>query len=179
MALRSAVRCAVGAAFTILIAACAPMSSLSGGAGAVAMMKPTAGNTAAGTVRFEPVGGKVVVTAEISGLKANSEHGFHVHEKGDCSVPDATSAGGHFNPGGKPHAHYGQAERHGGDMPNLKADAAGNAKYRWESDLLTVGSGPANVIGRGVVIHRDPDDYSSQPAGNSGPRLSCGVITAK
>jgi Cu-Zn family superoxide dismutase len=167
---------AVAAAAAAWIAGCTAMSPA--GPAAVAQLRPTAGNVAAGTVRFEQAGNKVIVVAELSGLKANAEHGFHVHEKGDCSAPDAMSAGGHFNPGGKPHGHYGKAERHAGDMPNLKAGADGVARLRWESDLLAVGAGPADVIGRSVVVHRDPDDYASQPAGNSGPRLACGVIVA-
>jgi Cu-Zn family superoxide dismutase len=162
----------------ILLCACAQVQPSGAGPGATAQLKPTAGNAASGTVRFEQSGGKVVVTAVITGLKPNSEHGFHVHEKGDCSAPDAMSAGGHFNPGGKPHGHYGKAERHGGDMPNLRADAAGATRVKWETELLSVGSGAADVIGRSVVIHRDPDDYTSQPAGNAGPRLACGVIVA-
>ena len=168
----------MAAAAALLLASCAQAPTAGGGATASAEMKPTAGNTVAGTVRFEQSGSKVIVSAVIAGLKPNAEHGFHVHEKGDCSAPDATSAGGHFNPGGKPHGHYGKPERHAGDMPNLRADAAGTTRVMWETDLLAVGSGAANVIGRSVVIHRDPDDYSSQPAGNSGPRLACGVIVA-
>jgi Cu-Zn family superoxide dismutase len=166
------------ASAALVLSACAQMPAVADNPVATAQMKPTAGNTTAGTVRFEQVGGKVVVTAVITGLKPNSEHGFHVHEKGDCSAPDAMSAGGHFNPGGKPHGHHGKAERHAGDMPNLRADASGGTRVLWESDLLSVGSGAANVVGRAVVIHRDPDDYASQPAGNSGPRLACGVIVA-
>jgi len=174
--------CPIAAAAAVLISGCAQTPTASAGASAsasaVAEMKPTAGNTVSGTVRFEQVGSKVMVTAAITGLKPNAEHGFHVHEKGDCSAPDAMSAGGHFNPGGKPHGHHGKAERHAGDMPNLRADASGATRVMWEADLLSVGSGAANVIGRAVVIHRDPDDYASQPAGNSGPRLACGVIVA-
>jgi len=166
------------AAAALLLAACAQTPPAGAGATAVAEMKPTAGDAVSGTVRFEQSGSKVIVTAAITGLKPNGEHGFHVHEKGDCSAPDATSAGGHFNPAGKAHGHHGKAERHAGDMPNLRADASGAARVMWESDLLSVGSGAANVVGRSVVIHRDPDDYASQPAGNSGPRLSCGVIVA-
>ncbi|MFN7572344.1 MAG: superoxide dismutase family protein [Betaproteobacteria bacterium] len=158
-----------------VLGACASMEA---GPSATAALKPTQGNATAGTVRFVQKGGKVLVVADVSGLKPGSEHGFHVHEKGDCSAPDAMSAGGHFNPVGKPHAHHGQGERHAGDMPNLKADASGNAKYSFETDLLAVGSGAANVVGRSVVIHRDPDDYKTQPAGNSGPRVACGVIAA-
>ncbi len=147
---------------------------------AQAELRPTQGNASSGWVRFEQRGSDVLVTAEVRGLKSDAEHGFHVHEKGDCSAPDAMSAGGHFNPGGKPHAHYGQADRHAGDMPNLRADAGGVAKYRFTSHLLSSSPGAANsVIGRSVVVHRDPDDYKSQPAGNSGPRIACGVIVAR
>lgn len=160
-----------------LVGGCAAMGGSSGPT-AVANLAPTKGNTAAGSVSFAQRGSNVMVSGTLSGLAPNAEHGFHVHEKGDCSAPDATSAGGHFNPGGKPHGHHGKAERHAGDMPNLRADASGATRVMWETDLLTVGSGAAGVIGRSVVIHRDPDDYASQPAGNSGPRLACGVIVA-
>jgi Cu-Zn family superoxide dismutase len=84
------------------------------------------------------------------------------------------SAGGHFNPYGKPHGKG--AERHAGDLPNLKSDAKGKAKLSVELDTITLGSGPASIIGRGVIVHANPDDYTSQPVGNAGPRLACGVI---
>lgn len=146
---------------------------------ASATLAPTKGSTVSGTVNFSPTGDKVLVTAEVRGLKPNSEHGFHIHEKGDCSAPDAMSAGGHFNPAGAPHAHHGQAARHAGDLPNLKSDAAGNAVWRFETDLVSLAKGAANdITGRSVVIHANPDDYASQPAGNSGPRVACGVIGA-
>lgn len=161
-----------------LLAGCSAMNSMGGAPGATAELKPTQGSAVAGTVRFTQQDNKVIVTADISGLRPNAEHGFHVHDKGDCSAPDGTSAGGHFNPAGKAHAHYGQAERHAGDMPNLKTDANGRASYRYESDSLAIGAGAANIVGRSVIIHRDPDDYQSQPAGNSGPRLACGLIVA-
>jgi superoxide dismutase, Cu-Zn family len=168
------------AASALCIAALTGCASKSAGPSAQAELKSTQGNTANGWVRFEQSGSQVLVTAEVRGLKPSSENGFHVHEKGDCSAPDATSAGGHFNPGTKPHAHYGQGERHAGDMPNLKADANGVAKYSFSSDTLSAASGAANsVVGRAVVVHRDPDDYKSQPAGNSGPRIACGVVSAR
>ena len=161
----------------VVLTGCASMNAAPS---AQAELKPTQGNTASGWVRFEQRGSGVLVTAEVRGLKANSEHGFHVHEKGDCSAPDATSAGGHFNPGGSPHAHYLQGARHAGDMTNLMADASGVARYSYTSDMLSVAGGAANgVIGRAVVVHRDPDDYRSQPAGNSGPRIACGVVAAR
>jgi Cu-Zn family superoxide dismutase len=113
---------------------------------------------------------------EVRGLRPNGEHGFHVHEKGDCSSGDGMSAGGHFNPKGAPHGAPGGGAHHAGDMPMLKADAAGAAKLAWEADELTVTEGPASVVGRGVIVHRDPDDFKTQPTGNSGPRLACGVV---
>lgn len=146
---------------------------------AVAELKPTAGNRASGTVRFVQQGDKTVVMVVVSGLAPNSEHGLHVHEKGDCSAPDAMSAGGHFNPGGKPHGSFEHGERHAGDLPNLRADANGRANYLWQTDALSLGGGADSVIGRSVVVHRDPDDYTSQPAGNSGPRIACGVVVAR
>lgn len=145
---------------------------------ATGALKPTKGNKTYGEVTFEQVGGKVRVVANIVGLKPNAEHGFHVHEAGDCSSGDGMSAKGHFNPYNKPHGHYGSAERHAGDMPNLKADKAGRARLNVELDTITVKPGPASVVGRGLIVHADPDDYKSQPTGNAGARLACAVIQA-
>ncbi|MCW5591206.1 MAG: superoxide dismutase family protein [Burkholderiales bacterium] len=158
----------------VLVAGCA---SLGGAPGpkAVANLASTKGNSASGTVTFEQQGDKVRVSGTVTGLKANAEHGFHVHEKGDCSSGDGMSAGGHFNPLGKAHGHQG-AEHHAGDMPNLRADAYGDASFSFEVAGITVGSGATDIVGRGLIVHRDPDDYKSQPAGNAGPRLACAVI---
>lgn len=158
----------------VLVAGCA---SLGGAPGpkAVANLASTKGNSASGTVTFEQQGDKVRVSGTVTGLKANAEHGFHVHEKGDCSSGDGMSAGGHFNPLGKAHGHQG-AEHHAGDMPNLRADAYGNASFSFDVAGITVGSGATDIVGRGLIVHRDPDDYKSQPAGNAGPRLACAVI---
>ena len=160
------------------VAALSACSTFATGPKAVSKLEPTKGNAVTGTVRFQQIGDKVQVSGDVRGLKPNAEHGFHVHEKGDCSSGDGMSAGGHFNPAGKPHAHQGTPERHGGDLPNLKANGEGVATFSVTTPLLTVGSGAANVIGRSVIVHRDPDDYTSQPAGNSGPRLACGLIVA-
>jgi Cu-Zn family superoxide dismutase len=161
-------------AVAALVTACA--SAPTGGPSALAQLDPTKGSTTSGTVRFEQRGGKVLVTAEVRGLKPNAVHGFHVHEKGDCSSGDGMSAGGHFNPKGTPHGNPAASPHHAGDMPSLKADANGTAKLEWEDDELTVTDGPASVVGRGVIVHRDPDDYTTQPTGNAGPRLACGVV---
>ncbi len=156
-----------------LLAGCAGMM---GGPSATARLAPTAGNSASGTVRFVQAGAMVHVTGEIRGLTPGAEHGFHVHEKGDCSSPDATSAGGHFNPAGQSHGRYDAPMHHAGDLPSLRADASGVARIDFSTPALQVGSGANDVVGRSVVVHRDRDDYTSQPAGNSGPRLACAVI---
>ncbi len=117
------------------------------------------------------------VTGEVRGLKPNAEHGFHVHDKGDCSSADAASAGGHFNPGGVAHGHAGMPPHHAGDMPNLRADGNGFARFDAVVRDLTLSEGKSSVLDRGVVVHRDPDDYRSQSAGNAGARVACGVIT--
>lgn len=174
---KNAVRSAVLVASVAALAGLASAPALAQ-SGPAAELKPTAGNKTAGTVHFTQSGNKVRVAAEVTGLKPNAEHGFHVHEKGDCSAPDAMSAGGHFNPGGHPHAHHDKPQRHAGDMPNLKADANGNAKLSFETDSLSTAQGPTSVVGRAVVVHRDPDDFATQPTGNSGPRLACGVVAA-
>lgn len=165
-------------ALTAALALAAGCASMGGSVGprATAKLAPTKGNTAQGTVTFAQAGGKVRVSAQVTGLKPDAEHGFHVHEKGDCSSGDGMSAGGHFNPAGKPHGHHQSAEKHAGDMPNLRADAYGNASASFEVAGMTIGTGAADIVGKGLIVHRDPDDYRSQPVGNAGPRLACAVI---
>ena len=159
----------------VLLAACAGMEA--SGPKATATLEPRSGSTVSGTVSFQTVGQKVRVEASIAGLTPG-EHGFHVHEVGDCSAADATSAKGHFNPAAKAHGHHGGAERHAGDMPNLVADSSGKATLAAELEMLSLTEGPSGILKRSVVIHADPDDYKSQPAGNSGKRVACGVIRA-
>lgn len=156
-----------------LLAACA--ASPAAGPRAQTKLEARSGSTVAGSVTLTQVGEKVRIEASLSGLTPG-EHGFHVHEVGDCSAPDATSAKGHFNPGSKGHGHHHGMERHAGDLPNLVADASGRATYRADVDMLTVDKGPMGIVGRSLVVHADPDDYKSQPAGNSGKRVACGVI---
>lgn len=143
---------------------------------ASANLQPTKGSTVKGTASFVEAGGKVRVTANVSGLKPNAQFGFHIHEAGDCSSGDGMSAKGHFNPYGRPHGHHGTAERHAGDMPNLQSDANGNASLSAELDVITVQAGPASIVGRGLIVHVQPDDYKSQPVGNAGARSACAVI---
>lgn len=166
----------VSAAVVASLAGCAGYSS---GPSATAKLEPTRGNTAAGTLTFVQWGEVVKVSGSISGLKPGAEHGFHVHEKGDCSSGDGLSAGGHFNPGGKPHGHHGMGEHHTGDLPSLKADASGVAAIHFESRTIRVGGSANDIVGKGLIVHRDPDDFKTQPTGNSGARMACGVIVKR
>lgn len=143
---------------------------------ATAALQPTKGSKALGEATFEQVGDKVRVIVFAQGLKPGAEHGFHIHEAGDCSSGDGMSAKGHFNPFGKPHGGPGSTERHAGDMPSLKSDASGDANFTADLDIVTVTSGPSSIIGRGLIVHVQPDDFKTQPTGNAGARSACGVI---
>jgi Cu-Zn family superoxide dismutase len=170
-------KCIIGfAAAAVLLSACqtTPPEPLR----ATAQLQPTKGNKTLGEATFEQVGNKVHVVIFVQGLKPGQEHGLHIHEAGDCSSGDGMSAKGHFNPFGKPHGAHGTTERHAGDLPSLKANKAGRAKIDVELDTITLTPGPGNIIGRGLIVHADPDDYKTQPTGNSGARLACGVIQA-
>jgi superoxide dismutase, Cu-Zn family len=146
---------------------------------AIAVLHPTDGNKVSGTVTFTEEADGVRIQADISGLTPG-KHGFHVHEFGDCSAPDLASAGGHFNPTNKPHAGPDAAERHVGDMGNVEADASGAAKLDYVDHEISLANDQRSVIGRSVIVHAKADDLKSQPAGDSGARIACGVIgTAK
>ena len=160
-------------ALTAFAAACASIAP--SGWAAVATLEPTKGNAASGTVSFVQKGDKVVVTARVTGL-APGAHGFHVHEKGDCSSGDGMSAGGHFNPHNKPHGNPSAPDHHAGDMPALVADGSGEANLTAELDVITLGGGAADIVGKSVIVHKDPDDFTTQPTGNSGSRVACGLI---
>ena len=138
---------------------------------AVAQFDVPRGSTVWGKVSFVEVGGKVTVRADVRGLRPSGQFGFHVREKGHCNAP-----GEHLNPTGKSHGSYRVAERHAGDLINLQSDAEGNAVYAFETNLLTVTAGPTSVVGRTIVIDADADDYRTQPTGNSGDAIACGVI---
>lgn len=140
-----------------------------------ATTRPTASHVM-GTVMFTAVDGGVMVVADLQGLKPDSNHGFHIHEKGDLSAPDLSSAGGHFNPD---HHHHGgphSAASHAGDLGNITADAQGNAHLEIMLHDVTLETGPRGLIGRSVIVHADPDDLKTDPAGNAGPRIAGGVI---
>jgi Cu-Zn family superoxide dismutase len=144
--------------------------------GASAVLEARSASTVTGRVSFREQQGGVRAQVELHGLAPGSEHGFHVHDKGDCSAADATSAGGHFNPAGTAHGRAGSGVHHAGDAPSVVADAHGDVKIDLVLDGVTLAPGPTSIVGRAVVVHRDRDDFTSQPAGNAGPRVACGVI---
>ena len=158
------------------LAGCASMGS----PGAVAELAPTAAispNPTIGKVTFTPLDHGVRVAGEVRGLAPNSEHGFHIHEKGDCG-DNGNASGGHFNPAGGIHGKFAAPGSHAGELPSLMADASGVARFRVDDHSISLTDGAANnVLGRALVVHRDRDDYTTQPAGNSGPRIACAVIS--
>lgn len=141
---------------------------------AVAVLHPTEGNQAHGTVSFTREGEAIKVVADIEGLTPG-KHGFHIHEFGDCSAMDGTSAGGHFNPENVRHGAPTDSVRHVGDLGNLEAGSDGKAHFEM-SDAMLAFSGTHSIIGRGMIIHAGEDDLTSQPTGNAGARVACGVI---
>jgi len=159
-------------AFAIALASC----KKAGVTKAEAVMNPTQGNTATGTVTFTMEEGGMRVVAHFEGVPAG-EHGFHIHEMGDCSAPDASSAGGHFNPTSMPHAGPDAAQRHVGDLGNITADSTGMVHKEFVDSQLTF-EGANSILGKGLILHANPDDLTSQPTGNAGGRISCGVIEA-
>jgi Cu-Zn family superoxide dismutase len=143
--------------------------------GAVATLTSADGVT--GTVRFVPAAGSIDVVVELSGL-APGPHGFHIHETGDCSADDFTSAGGHFNPHAHPHGAPTDAERHAGDFGNVVATDAGTVDATLSMDVVLDPGAEGSIVGRAVILHADADDLRSQPSGAAGRRIACGVIAA-
>ncbi|MFW5972911.1 MAG: superoxide dismutase family protein [Bacteroidota bacterium] len=143
---------------------------------AVAELEPTEGNEVRGTVTFTEEDDGVRVHAVVVNLPGE-RHGFHVHEFGDCSAPDAESAGGHFAPHDRPHGAPDDPaeERHVGDLGNIEADEDGNAEYERVDEVIEL-EGENSIVGRSVVVHAREDDLESQPTGEAGARLACGVI---
>ncbi|MDN5780475.1 MAG: superoxide dismutase family protein [Luteimonas sp.] len=180
-----AAACALAACSTTGEKAAPPMSSPSPASAGTSTAKSASVNLASasgslvsGKLSLVPMGDGVHLTGEIGGLGAGQTHAIHVHEKGDCSAADASSAGGHFNPAGSAHGRAGTPTHHAGDMDNIVANAQGVADIDIHLAGVSLGGGAANdIAGRAVVVHAAPDDYHSQPAGNAGARVACGVIT--
>ncbi|OGL62298.1 MAG: hypothetical protein A3J27_10730 [Candidatus Tectomicrobia bacterium RIFCSPLOWO2_12_FULL_69_37] len=119
----------------------------------------------------------MLVRLNLAGVPAGA-HGFHIHEKGDCSSADGLSAGGHFNPLKAPHGGPGDVKRHAGDLGNVTADASGAVKRESLFAGFTLGRGPTSALGKAVVLHANPDDLKSQPTGDAGGRIACGIVEA-
>jgi superoxide dismutase, Cu-Zn family len=142
---------------------------------AIAVLHPTSGNKCQGQVRFTQDGDKVKVEFTIEGLTPGQKHAIHIHQYGDCSAADGTSAGGHYNPESHPHGLPESDQRHAGDLGNLQADNDGKVHYEITVSNISVAGTKNPIIGRGVVVHAKPDD-GGQPVGNAGGRIACGVI---
>jgi Cu-Zn family superoxide dismutase len=143
---------------------------------AMATLSPSEGQTAKGTVHFQDQDdGSVVVVVDLTGVP-QGEHGFHIHEKGDCGN-NGQNAGPHFDPTHMVHGAPDAQSHHAGDFGNVTAGANGEVHARLTSHVVTVKEGASSVIGHAVVLHGNPDDLVSQPAGNAGPRIACGVVT--
>jgi superoxide dismutase, Cu-Zn family len=143
---------------------------------AVAVLQPTKGNSVAGAISFDAVPDGVHVHGTITGLAPNSSHGFHIHQFGDASSDDGTAAGGHYNPENHLHAGPADASHHAGDLGNVTADASGKATIDITAKGISIAGMTDPIIGRGVVLHADPDDLKTQPTGNAGARIAVGVI---
>jgi Cu-Zn family superoxide dismutase len=148
------------------------------GPGAVATLAPTSGSTAQGTVNFQQLAdGSVQVTVDLTGVPAGV-HGFHIHEFGNCG-DNGNAAGGHFNPTGTPHGAPAADPHHAGDFGNVTADANGRVQTRFTTRSITVAAGPNSAVGHAVILHANPDDLTTQPTGNAGARIACGVVAAR
>jgi len=143
---------------------------------ALAIIEPKSGSSVSGKVVFTQLpSGETRIEATIQNATPG-KHGFHLHEKGDCSAADATSAGGHFNAAGNPHAAPEDAKHHNGDFGNIEIGADGKGTMTMTSNMLTVLPGPNSVVGKAVIFHDKEDDLKTQPTGNAGARFGCGVV---
>lgn len=143
---------------------------------AMATMAPTANQTAKGTVHFTELGdGSVDVSVDLTNVPPGT-HGFHVHDKGDCG-DNGNAAGGHFNPTAAQHGAPNATSHHAGDFGNVTADASGNVKTKFNTRAVTVSPSSSSAVGHAVVLHGKEDDLTTQPTGNAGPRIACGVVT--
>lgn len=176
---RSAMATLAACGTAALIAGCA---GFSGKPAAIARLAPTGAvpeMQVSGDVHFTALEHGVRMEGRVRGLRPGQEHGFHIHEKGDCG-DKGNASGGHFNPGGGTHGMFGSPGSHAGELPSLVADAQGSARFRVDLHAVSLTQGePNNIVGRALVVHRDRDDHSTQPAGNSGPRVACAVIQGR
>ncbi len=171
-----------GTALAFFCVASASLLSLAGCAAAQprgdgrarATLESRSASRVSGIVLFRETPAGTEVAYDLRGFPGAGEHGFHLHEKGDCSAPDGSSAGGHWNPGG--HQHGDRHEQsHAGDLGNISADRQGRAQGSFVATKFSI-TGAPSIAGLSVIVHAQPDDLKSQPAGNSGPRVACGVV---
>jgi Cu-Zn family superoxide dismutase len=141
---------------------------------AMCTLSPASGSKVSGWVKFTQFKNNVLVEGDVTGLTPG-KHGFHIHDKGDCSAPDATSAGGHFNPTKKEHGVPNSTKSHMGDLGNITADASGHAKFKFKDKIIQL-SGEYSIVDRAIIVHADLDDEKTQPTGNAGARVACGII---
>ena len=143
---------------------------------ATAMIGPTNDSGVTGMAIFVQSGNQITLTIEIQNATPGV-HAVHIHESGDCSSPDGTSAGGHWNPTGVAHAKWGEGEFHLGDLGNFTVGADGTGSIELTTDLWEIGTGSnIDIVGRGIIVHAEADDFTSQPSGNAGARIGCGAI---
>jgi superoxide dismutase, Cu-Zn family len=143
---------------------------------AIAVVYPASGSACKGLVRITQDASSVKLIADLEGLPPGSKHAFHVHEFGDCSAPDASSAGTHYDPAQtKHHGMPNDKMSHAGDMGNIEADASGKVHFELKLEGASIDGPQSPILGRAVIVHANPDDFS-QPVGNAGGRIGCGVI---
>lgn len=156
----------------LFVVSCASMST---GPTASATLSPTSGNTAAGTVRLTQLAdGSVRVNIDLTGVPPGV-HGFHIHDKGDCG-DNGNAAGGHYNPTSTPHGSPNAAAHHAGDFGNVTSDDNGRVRHEFTTRSITVEAGPTTAVGHAIILHANPDDLVTQPTGNAGGRIACGVV---
>ncbi|HKC24001.1 MAG TPA: superoxide dismutase family protein [Thermoanaerobaculia bacterium] len=167
--------CSSSSSTTSTVAAPPAPAGAAAAPSAKADIEARSGSTVSGTATFTETGDGVRVSVDVSGAP-EGVHAVHLHEKGDCSAPDATSAGGHFNPSGMPHGAPDAPNHHAGDFGNMTVGADGKGHVALTTRMLTVSAGPNSVLGRGIIVHAKADDLQTQPTGNAGGRIGCGVV---
>ena len=166
--------------FTILIAVVISCKSISSNGVASKLnvtFEPKSSSNVNGSGIFSKKNGQVTFTANFTGLKPGI-HAIHIHEKSDCSAADGSSAGGHWNPTFKKHGKLGEGEAHKGDIGNFTTDEFGNGTISFTTSEWCIGCEDVtkDIVGKGLIVHQGPDDFISQPAGNSGARVACSAI---
>jgi len=181
---KKTVRCLIGVAVVVGLVAggCYAAGDKAGTPGkeqdkkAVAVIQSKSDSHVTGEATFREEGGKVNLEVMIVGAEPGP-HAVHLHEKGDCTAPDGASAGGHWNPTHENHGKWGTAPFHRGDIGVIEVGADGKGTLTLTTDLWTIGGAPeTDVVGKAVIVHAKADDFTTQPTGNAGGRIACGVV---